>query len=126
MGRNKEGEVVFPECFVKLDKRPDFPYAAVASEEGGNLVPVPSEIRIFQYFVMYDRPEQAIAEFNKYNANDVVSGTLRLYDGVGEVMEEWNFHDAVMTLADKDDGDSGIIAEWSVAYQNKGVTWRLG
>lgn len=112
-GKDAEGNVVFPMCFVKISHRPSFPYVGTA--EG--LVPIPGSIELTQMFFAYDDPKQAEVDWNKYYPSglNVVSGVLKTLDGCGEPMESWEFNGVKMKVRVNQDED-GIVAEWSVDY----------
>jgi len=121
-GKNKAGEVVLPQCFVKpSDRPPPCPNMAVADENGGSIVPVPGEINITYFFTMYESAGEARKEYQKYNGrfSEVTSGHLQLLDGCGALVEEWFFEDVSMILGGSSElySEDHIVPEWNVTYQ---------
>ena len=124
-GKNETGDVVFPESFVKLDHRPDFPYSVVADENGGHKEFISGTLGITQCFTMMEHPGEARDQFGKFNEMVplVKSGCAKLYDGVGNVIEEWTFEGTKMNLhpfCDTSDNDD-IIANWVLSYEKSDV-----
>lgn len=117
-GFDTNGDICFPETFVKLDARPSFPYM---DAKGGKLVPISGEIRIRQFFTMYENVGAARNEFDKFNGKDkdVQSACLILYDGAGSPLEKWILNKAQMHLCIESEleDDDHIIAEWQVNYE---------
>src|SRR6266436_8076130 len=113
-GKNKNGEIVFPSSFVIVSRRPAFPYMAVADENGGKLVKLPSEIRITIY---------EIDESIKYNCDHVVRGHLKLLNGFGDIIEEWIFDEVVMKLNPNSYIDDYVQVDWLVSYGKSEVVY---
>jgi hypothetical protein len=70
-GQDDDGNMEFPKSFVKIDRRPTFPYSLVADEEGGHAEPVSGEIRVRQFV----EKEEAIPFFLEA-AKRITKGTL--------------------------------------------------
>lgn len=120
-GKNENGDVVFKESFVKLDHRPDFPYSIVADENEGHKEYLPGTLEMTQYFTMMDHPGEARNHFVELNKMVplVRSGTAKLYDGCGSIIEQWIFEGTKMNLhpfCDTSDDDD-IIANWVLSYE---------
>lgn len=111
-----ERKTVVPLCFVKTT-RPAFPYSAVAS---GN-IPVPGEVFVTHYFCMYDDEQEGRREAAVVRNNMPVidSGTLWLYSGTGEVMEEWLL-DGVRVVSCNENEE---VMEWGVRYEAASLFW---
>jgi hypothetical protein len=111
---DKNSNIVFRESFVRLDERP------VAEENNGELKFLDGKIKIIQYFTMYEEKDKAKEEFDKFsNASQAITATLRLYDGIGDLLEEWKFEDVEMEL-DRENSifeEGNIIPTWIVSYK---------
>lgn len=121
-GLNNADTVVFPETFIKMVTRPNFPYEAVADENGGRIQHVPGKITCIQDLM----PENQMLTHLEFDVKakwvkNVSKVHLRCYDGVGEVIEHWTLDDAKLTVNslwnDPDPSSDEIEIEWLVSYQ---------
>lgn len=135
-GVDKNNNPVFPEHFVKMSHRPAFPYKAVGDVNGGHLEFEPGEVSITQYHTMYEEKGEARRKFEEIygREKEVVAGRVKLYDGCGDLLEQWDFLEVKMTLnpLSEIDDDDHIVAEWSVKYKKsvhnfiKGINeWKM-
>lgn len=121
--KSKEGVVTFPQSFVKLNARPAFPYSMVADENGGHEEYIPGAITITQFFTMFDSPlefSKALYEFlSKVNIQETNLGLLNLYDGCGNIIEQWSLSDVIikMEMDDSNIENEEVIFNWSISYQ---------
>ena len=127
--KSKDGTVTFPQSFVKVSARPDFPYSVVADEHGGHKEYkeykeyVPGAITITQFFTFYDSHlefSKALFDFfSKANIQETNSGLLNLYDGCGKLLEQWEFEDVTIKIIEDDSNieNEEAILNWSVSYQ---------
>lgn len=109
-GKDVDGNDTLPESIVRIDQRPAFPFMAIASEDGGKIVPAPDEFT----FEINDLIENAAAMIRGGSA------ILKLYDGCGGVIERWQFYDISMKLLP----GSGEVwgddyqAYWELSYKS--------
>ena len=117
-GRDADGNIVFPSNYVKINGRPSFGKMAVADENGGCLVDVPGEFGFSQFLCMFESSEQVDAEYARYQEFEkVVSATLKVYDGCGNVLEFWDIEGIRLSLSGEDRQDEySIVADWHVSY----------
>lgn len=112
-GFDENQNSVAPEKFVRLYSRPVFPYTAIATETGGEIVSLPGQINIYQSHLLDEGfAEKEVVEFNE-KIEDIKSAFLKLYDGCGELIEQWHFLETEMSLyfADYDE------TEWTIKYE---------
>lgn len=119
-----DGTVTFPQSFVKVSNRPAFPYMMIGDENGGHEEYLPGDLRITQFFTFYDGEGEAFEAFNEFlskTAFDATStGVLRLYDGCGTLVEEWQMEGVTIKFLSHDFLDYSsdeIIADWEIKYQ---------
>jgi hypothetical protein len=122
--KSKEGVVTFPQSFVKLNARPAFPYSMVADELFAiDFEWIPNSIILTQFFTFYDNAlefSKALYEFlSKVNIQETNSGLLNLYDGCGNIIEQWSLSDVVIKMEMDDSNIEGeeVILNWSISYQ---------
>ena len=122
-GFNENGEIIFPETFVKLVESISFPYTAIADENGGITVPLPGTLRFIQCFTFYENDGEARKDFEKFNnqKEEVTSACLILYDGCGNMLEKRTFEAVKMFITPESEflatDDNHIIVEWRVDYE---------
>ncbi|MHA2427570.1 MAG: hypothetical protein ACXADB_06070 [Candidatus Hermodarchaeia archaeon] len=141
-GQDDDGNLEFPKSFVKIDRRPAFPYYLVADTEGGHAEPVSAEIGLRQF--IDDATEESISFFLEA-AKRVTKGTLRcigrgfFFDGEklayaepdeDKIWEEWSFEGIKMRpqsmgedsdyyygyFVDGRDERDGVVIDWIVEY----------
>lgn len=120
--KSKDGTVTFPESFVKLNARPNFPYSMVADEHGGHEEYIPGAITLTQFLTMFDSSlefSKALYKFLNINVKETNSGLLNLYDGCGNIIEQWSLSDVVinMQMDDSNIENEEVILNWFVSYQ---------
>jgi hypothetical protein len=118
-GKNEKGEIIFPESFVKVDRRPPFPYYGIGDEKGGHFETFPESNIFYQYFNSETYGDRIKEEFSKFDrAYEAQTGVLRLYDSHGVVIEQWNFYGVTLRAGvGCEFEDDYIIAEWVIDYK---------
>jgi len=120
---NIANEITLPETFIKVGGRPDFPYEAVADENGGRIQQVPG---IFSCYQIIESSEYFILDKLEFEDNNclakiknVAKVILRCYNGAGEVNESWVFNETKMeaTSVDHDYSSGCIEIAWAIYYQ---------
>ena len=107
------GDIVFPESFVKLDARPRCPYMAVGDENGGRIVTVPGDVRFTQHDI-------TLSELDKFcqMSGDCSAAHIRLYDSCGPLIEEWKLVNAQLKcLTAEEYAPYTCDAEWEIKYE---------
>jgi len=125
--KTASGDIAFPESFVKISHRPDFPYSLVADENGGHKEYNPGNFVISQFFTFYEDgidPCDGVGEFAKFLATTLIdhteTGNLRLYDGCGTVIEHWELEGVKIKLLHQDCIDyasDDTIVDWKIDYK---------
>jgi hypothetical protein len=111
-GKDASGMVVWPAIFVKVSHRPDFFKMAVAYEHGGHIENLSGEIRI-----TVRETKKAFEEYCEASIC-VASVSLKLLDGVGDVIEEWIFNDANMIINPLSESCDEVEVEGIVAFKS--------
>lgn len=106
-GINASGEIIFPRTIVLVSRRP-FDFAAITDENGGKIVPVPSNI-----VVTIQTEDMASVELSK---EAIKLGCLCLWsDYPNQVIEAWHLTDVQLSCWGEDIRDESF--ELTVEYK---------
>ena len=118
-GRNNN-EVVFPETFVKLSHHPSCPIAAVGDENGGHMEFVPGELHFDVIGAMFDTKLEADESFHKLSrASETTIGFLKLYDGCGSIVNQWQYEGVKLDLIAAQEYDDGYDLAYVMKYERQ-------